>query len=186
LNNENCPSFSLTEQTQICYSNKRNVVAEYDQQKYDQQGVDSMELEKKGPHPRVNKGSSSQNPEQRDIIHGLWKKSDKGAEIQEDNLANQCTIENHILQNNRKITVPPSSIFGMTERDKAQKYYKEATERFISAYQSYEKTVGLLQKAKETGDLENIDYFTYFYIIDVNNLMDAINSMDQAKKQYKK
>src|SRR5437588_7307474 len=98
----------------------------------------------------------------------------------------QYTRENHILQNNRnvqKIIVPPPKIYEtkerrLSERAEAQKYYREATERFIAAYQSYEKIGVLLQKAKVMGDLKKIEYLSYLYMENVNNLMYSIDFMD--------
>ncbi len=69
--------------------------------------------------------------------------------------------------------------------DVAQKHYEEATERFISAYQSYEKTRAFLKRAEETGDLEGIDIFTFFHLQSRCDLMNAIHAMDQAKSSIR-
>jgi hypothetical protein len=103
----------------------------------------------------------------------------------------QYTRENYILQNNRnvqKIIVLPHKIYGtkerrLSERAEAQKCYGEAIERFIAAYQLYEKIGVLLQKAKVMGDLAKIEYLSYLYMENVNNLMYSIDFMDQQKRR---
>lgn len=111
----------------------------------------------------------------------------------ENSFIHQYSRENHILQNNRngqKTTVPPHKIFGAKEKRlpkgvEAEKYYREVTEHFIVAYQSYERTDVLLRKAKIMGDLAKIEYLSHLYMRKVNNLMYTINLMDQAKKAIK-
>src|SRR5437588_3288914 len=111
----------------------------------------------------------------------------------DNSITRQYTRENRILQNNRniqEITVPSHKIFGakekgLSKRGEAEKYYREAIERFIVAYQSYEKIRALLQKARVMGDLAKIEYLSHLHMENVNNLMYTINLMDQAKKMIK-
>jgi hypothetical protein len=84
----------------------------------------------------------------------------------------------------------PPSIFGtkkkrLSKRTEAQKCYREATEHFIAAYQSYEKIAALLQEAKSIGDLAKIEYISHIYMKEASNLTSTMNLMDQAKKTIK-
>ena len=90
--------------------------------------------------------------------------------------------------NGQKITIPPQKIFRTKEKQllkrlEAQKDYREATERFIIAYRSYEKTGVLLQRAKVMGDIVKIEGFSYLHTKNANYLAYTINIMDQAKRQ---
>ena len=90
--------------------------------------------------------------------------------------------------NGQKIIIPPQKIFRtekkqLSKRLEAQKCYREATERFIIAYRSYERTEVLLQRARVMGDIAKIEDFSYLHMKNANYLIYTINIMDQAKRQ---
>lgn len=103
----------------------------------------------------------------------------------------QYTKESHLLQDNRngqKTIVLPHKIYGikekrLSERIEAKKQYRLATRHFIAVYQSHEKIGVLLQEAKAIGDIVKIEYLSHLYMKNVGDLMQSINSMDQAKKR---
>jgi len=103
----------------------------------------------------------------------------------EDSFTRKYTRKNY---NGQKIIIPPQKIFRTKEKQlskrlEAQKYYREATERFIVAYRSYEKTGVLLQRAKVMGDIAKIEGFSYLHMKNANYLAYTISIMDQAKRQ---